>query len=103
VSYICIANIYSWILYLFVSDEISQSTEDIIVILETVQSSQLCPLCEKYASDAIEYLSANKTQIEIIGALHLVCSKLDYLKQQVSLLVSRSDKVIPVVVGNMVC
>jgi saposin len=97
------ANVYIWIFYLFVPDEVSQTTEDIIVPLETVQSSQLCPLCEQYASEALEYLSANKTQTEIIGALYLVCFKLDYLKQQVSLLVPRNDKVIPVIVGNLVC
>jgi saposin len=62
--------------------EVSQPTEEIIVPVEIVKSSQFCQLCEQYASEALDYLSGNKTQTEIISALHLVCSKIDYLKQQ---------------------
>lgn len=90
-------NIYIWISFFVCSTEVSQPTEEIIVQLGTVESSQFCQLCEEYASEALDYLSRNETQTEIISALHLVCSKVDYLKQQVCLLVPRSDKVIPVI------
>jgi hypothetical protein len=39
------------------------------IALETAKSSQLCQLCEWYASTALYYHSGNKTQSEIISAL----------------------------------
>ncbi|KAJ4772918.1 hypothetical protein LUZ62_063439 [Rhynchospora pubera] len=62
--------------------EVSHTTEEIILPVETMKSSQFCQLCEQFASEALGYLSGNETQTEIISALHLVCSKIDYLKQQ---------------------
>ncbi|KAF3330429.1 proactivator polypeptide-like 1 isoform X2 [Carex littledalei] len=62
--------------------EVSQPTEEIILPVETVKSSQFCQLCEQYASEAIDYLSRSETQTEIFSALYHVCSKLDYIKQQ---------------------
>ncbi|KAJ3688333.1 hypothetical protein LUZ61_017497 [Rhynchospora tenuis] len=62
--------------------EVSHTTEEIILPVETMKSSQFCQLCEQFASEALGYISGNETQTEIISALHLVCSKIDYLKQQ---------------------
>ena len=42
-----------------------------------------CTLCEEYAGLAVEYLAENKTQTEIVEALHNSCSQLHSLKQQV--------------------
>ncbi|KAL8141031.1 hypothetical protein V2J09_007052, partial [Rumex salicifolius] len=41
-----------------------------------------CTLCEEYSSLALDYLTENKTQMEIIEALHDACSELHTLKEQ---------------------
>lgn len=42
-----------------------------------------CTLCEEYASLALDYLSQNKTQTEIIDSLTQACSRLKSFQQQV--------------------
>ncbi|KMZ60904.1 Saposin B domain-containing protein [Zostera marina] len=46
-----------------------------------------CTLCEEYASLALDYLSQNKTQTEIIDSLTQACSRLKSFQQQCILLV----------------
>ncbi|KAL5720846.1 hypothetical protein ACHQM5_013476 [Ranunculus cassubicifolius] len=38
------------------------------------KSDGLCSFCEDYATQAVEYLSNNETQIKILDSLHLSCS-----------------------------
>ncbi|GJS12087.1 prosaposin [Tanacetum coccineum] len=51
------------------------------------KNDDLCTLCEEYVSEALVYLQQNKTQQEIISALHESCSKLQSLKKQCIILV----------------
>lgn len=51
------------------------------------KNDNLCTLCEEYVSEALVYLQQNKTQQEIISALHESCSKLQSLKKQCIILV----------------
>ncbi|CAH1446032.1 unnamed protein product [Lactuca virosa] len=46
------------------------------------KNDNLCTLCEEYASEALFFLEQNKTQKEIISALHESCDKLQSLKKQ---------------------
>jgi len=46
------------------------------------KKENVCTLCEEFAGDALNYLSENKTQIEIIKVLHKSCSKLLSFKQE---------------------
>uniref|UniRef100_A0A7N1A8Q0 Saposin B-type domain-containing protein n=1 Tax=Kalanchoe fedtschenkoi TaxID=63787 RepID=A0A7N1A8Q0_KALFE len=41
-----------------------------------LKNNQVCTLCETYATQAIGYLSQNKTQEEVIDLLHTSCSRL---------------------------
>ncbi|KAL3615749.1 hypothetical protein CASFOL_040043 [Castilleja foliolosa] len=52
-----------------------------------VKDERLCTLCEEFAGQALNYLSENKTQTEIIDTLHKSCSKIPSFKQQCILLV----------------
>ncbi|GAA0165606.1 scaffold/adaptor protein [Lithospermum erythrorhizon] len=47
-----------------------------------VGRNEVCTLCEEFASDAMKYLSNNKTQTEIIEMLHQSCSKLRSFEQE---------------------
>ncbi|XP_022881725.1 uncharacterized protein LOC111398829 isoform X2 [Olea europaea var. sylvestris] len=49
---------------------------------EVSKNNELCTLCEDFASDALIYLSENKTQTEIISILHKSCSKIPTFKKQ---------------------
>lgn len=49
------------------------------------KKENVCTLCEEFATDAQNYLSANKTQKEIVDMLQKSCSKLHSFKQEVSL------------------
>ncbi|XVF37435.1 hypothetical protein REPUB_Repub20aG0007400 [Reevesia pubescens] len=52
-------------------------------ILETVaRNDNLCTLCEEYVTEAIGYLSQNKTQTEIVEMLHESCSRIQSFEQQ---------------------
>lgn len=50
---------------------------------EVSKNEKLCTLCEEFAAEALNYLSENKTQTEIINILHKSCSKIPSFKQQV--------------------
>lgn len=50
-------------------------------------NEQLCSLCEEYTAIAVDYLSKNKTETEIIDTLHQACSRLLSLEQQCVVLV----------------
>lgn len=41
-----------------------------------IKNDQVCTLCETYASQAIDYLSRNQTQEEVIDLLYTSCSRL---------------------------
>ncbi|KAL0347548.1 UNVERIFIED_CONTAM: hypothetical protein Scaly_1770800 [Sesamum calycinum] len=49
---------------------------------ELRKNEKLCTLCEEFAAEALNYLSENKTQTEIIAILHKSCSKIPSFKQQ---------------------
>jgi saposin len=46
-----------------------------------------CTVCQDLATDALTYLEKNKTQEEIVVALHLACAQLKELSKQCDLLV----------------
>ncbi|XP_042503909.1 prosaposin-like [Macadamia integrifolia] len=48
---------------------------------------RVCLLCEQFTAQAVEYLSDNKTQKQVIEGLHLACHKLHSLKQKCIMLV----------------
>ncbi|KAH6757149.1 saposin B domain-containing protein [Perilla frutescens var. hirtella] len=56
-------------------------------VQEVTKKENLCSLCEEFASEALNYLSLNKTQNEIISILHKSCSKIPSFKQQCIVLV----------------
>uniref|UniRef100_A0A803QF10 Pulmonary surfactant-associated protein B n=2 Tax=Cannabis sativa TaxID=3483 RepID=A0A803QF10_CANSA len=64
-------------------------------LLEEIQASEnvgkdenVCTLCEEYATQALEYLEQNKTQIEILEILHESCSKMHAFKPKCIALVN---------------
>ncbi|CAI9774772.1 unnamed protein product [Fraxinus pennsylvanica] len=57
------------------------------LVKEVSKNNELCTLCEDFASEALNYLSENKTQTEIISILHKSCSKIPTLKKQCIVLV----------------
>jgi len=56
-------------------------------LTEGTRDKNLCTLCQEFASDALDYLKANKTQTEIITTLHQSCSRIPSFKQQCIVLV----------------
>ncbi|KAL5550654.1 hypothetical protein UlMin_000830 [Ulmus minor] len=60
----------------------TQEVEIIPTVKEGSRNDKLCTLCEEYAAQALEYISQNKTQTEIIEILHQTCSQLHAYKQQ---------------------
>ncbi|KAK6118210.1 hypothetical protein DH2020_047996 [Rehmannia glutinosa] len=54
---------------------------------EVSKNEKLCSMCEQFAGDALNYLSENKTQTEIMDILHKSCSKIPSFKQQCIVLV----------------
>ncbi|GAB4856266.1 hypothetical protein Ancab_014193 [Ancistrocladus abbreviatus] len=42
----------------------------------------VCASCEEYVSEAVTYLSENKTQTEVMELLHMACSQLHSLEEQ---------------------
>lgn len=48
---------------------------------------KVCTICLDLATDALQFLEANKTTTDIITALHFACSKLQDLQKQCDLLV----------------
>ncbi|OAY41611.1 prosaposin [Manihot esculenta] len=51
------------------------------------RNKQLCTLCEEFTSQALDYLTENKTQTEVIDILHEACSRVPSFKQQCNTLV----------------
>ncbi|XVF65921.1 hypothetical protein PTKIN_Ptkin09bG0289800 [Pterospermum kingtungense] len=49
---------------------------------KVAQRDNVCTLCEEFATEAIDYLSQNKTQSEIVEMLHHSCSRIGSFKQQ---------------------
>ncbi|KAG9147937.1 hypothetical protein Leryth_003533 [Lithospermum erythrorhizon] len=47
-----------------------------------VGRNEVCTMCEEFASDAVNYISNNKTQTDIIEMLHQSCSKMFSFKQE---------------------
>ncbi|CAM8964713.1 unnamed protein product [Rhodiola kirilowii] len=47
-----------------------------------LKNDQVCTLCETYATQAVVYLSQNKTQQEVIDLLHTSCSRLRSLEDE---------------------
>ncbi|GLT59326.1 hypothetical protein SLA2020_321520 [Shorea laevis] len=67
------------------------STRSVLIshISGTIQASEkvarddnVCSFCEEYATEALDYLSKNKTQTEITEALYLSCSRLRPFKKE---------------------
>ncbi|XP_022877873.1 prosaposin-like isoform X2 [Olea europaea var. sylvestris] len=56
------------------------------LVEEVSKNNELCTLCEDFASEALNYLSENKTQTEIISILHKSCSKIPTIKQQIEII-----------------
>ncbi|KAK8976929.1 hypothetical protein V6N11_019603 [Hibiscus sabdariffa] len=56
--------------------------QDEEVIEKVARKDNVCTLCEEFTSEAIEYLSQNKSQTEIVEMLHKSCSQLRSFKQQ---------------------
>ncbi|KAF5186751.1 saposin B domain-containing protein [Thalictrum thalictroides] len=52
-----------------------------------LKDDRVCTMCKQYSSLAINYLAENKTQTEIIDALHHACSRMHSFKQQCTTLV----------------
>ncbi|CAL1378484.1 unnamed protein product [Linum trigynum] len=42
---------------------------------DVAKKDQVCTICEQYSAQALEYISNNKTQTEIIGLLHQTCAR----------------------------
>ncbi|KDP22785.1 hypothetical protein JCGZ_00372 [Jatropha curcas] len=47
-----------------------------------IKNNQVCTLCEEFATQALDYLTENKTQTEIVDILHGACSKVHSFKEQ---------------------
>ncbi|KAK8619378.1 hypothetical protein V6N13_133340 [Hibiscus sabdariffa] len=56
--------------------------QDEEIVLNIVRNDNVCTLCEEYATEAIEFLSRNKTQTEIVELLHKSCSRMPSFEQQ---------------------
>ncbi|KAK4755451.1 hypothetical protein SAY87_009208 [Trapa incisa] len=54
---------------------------------DAITNDQVCTLCEEYTAMALDYLSKNKSQSEIIELLHTSCSQLHAFKSQCATLV----------------
>lgn len=46
------------------------------------QNDNLCTLCEEYATDALDYLTKNETQADILEVLHMSCASVGALKKE---------------------
>lgn len=64
-----------------------RSQEDTQHMEEFRKNEDLCTLCKDFASDAIKYLSDNKTLTEIISILHKTCTKIHTFEKQCIVLV----------------
>ncbi|KAL1545414.1 prosaposin-like [Salvia divinorum] len=65
----------------------SNDKADALYLQEVTNNEDFCVLCEEFASEALNYLTLNKTQAEIVTILHKSCSKIPSFKQQCIVLV----------------
>ncbi|KAK8556536.1 hypothetical protein V6N13_064558 [Hibiscus sabdariffa] len=56
--------------------------QDAEVVENLVGKDNVCTFCEEYATEAIDFLSQNKTQTEIVELLHKSCSRIPSFEQQ---------------------
>lgn len=59
---------------------------------EVAGNENVCTLCEEFTAQALDYISENKTQTEIITILQNSCSKLKSFQQQVGTFSSCHDR-----------
>ncbi|XWS13070.1 hypothetical protein CRYUN_Cryun36dG0005900 [Craigia yunnanensis] len=52
------------------------------VVEKVAQKDNVCTLCEQFATEAIDFLSQNKTESEIVEMLHKSCSHIPSFEQQ---------------------
>ncbi|GAB2235956.1 hypothetical protein Drorol1_Dr00026401 [Drosera rotundifolia] len=64
------------------SDARDLPSSDISGVKEATKKLDVCTLCEEYATVALDYLSEDKTQTEVIEVLHEACTQLHSLAQQ---------------------
>lgn len=53
------------------------------VVENIVRKDNVCTLCKEFATEAIDFLSQNQTQTEIVEVLHKSCSHIPSFEQQV--------------------
>lgn len=58
---------------------------------DVTKNEKPCTLCEEFATEALNYLSENKTQTEIIGILNKSCFRIPTFKKQVYIELWLSD------------
>ncbi|XP_057785109.1 uncharacterized protein LOC131002654 [Salvia miltiorrhiza] len=51
----------------------SNDKGEALYVQEVTKNEDFCALCEEFASEALSYLTLNKTQAEIITILHKSC------------------------------
>ncbi|KHG03118.1 Proactivator polypeptide [Gossypium arboreum] len=56
--------------------------QDEEVVENIVWKDNVCTVCEEFATEAINFLSQNKTQTEIVEVLHKSCSRIPSFEQQ---------------------
>ena len=64
-----------------------QASEGFISKEVEKKNENLCTLCEHFAAQALDYITKNKTQEEVIENRHHACAKLHHLNEQCILLV----------------
>ncbi|XP_022761419.1 prosaposin-like [Durio zibethinus] len=52
------------------------------VVEKVARNDNVCTLCEEFVTEAIDFLSQNKTQTEIVEKLHESCSRIPSFEQQ---------------------
>ncbi|XP_038701438.1 prosaposin-like [Tripterygium wilfordii] len=65
----------------------NQKHENGIGALEVSRNDRVCTLCEEFTTEAIDYLSENKTQTEVLDILHKACSRVSSYEEQCLILV----------------
>ncbi|KAL1368821.1 hypothetical protein HN51_022958 [Arachis hypogaea] len=58
-----------------------------IITSELNRDSGMCEFCEEYVAEALDYLTDNNTQNEIIGVLHNCCSYMQFYSNECTKLV----------------
>lgn len=66
----------------WVSDARNLAASDLLDVENAGANVDVCTLCEQYATLALSYLEADKTQAEVIEALHNACFQLHGLTEK---------------------